>query len=142
MSTFSSRSSLLSTGSRVSTKNKIQKVPPPKKVVIKDKIISSKFSDVEQFVPSYMKTKEKPEICSLMSMEYARIWEEEHKDYEKNVIKEKLPKKKTFKRPTFQPKRASTMIVGGGDEPSSVLKKVEAKKEKKVLKSKPKVIQK
>lgn len=79
---------------------------PAKKVVLKDQIASSKFKDVKQFVPSYIKTEPRPTIQSLMSMEYAKIWQEEHKSYEKNVIEEKLIKKKPLKRPTFQLKNS------------------------------------
>lgn len=79
---------------------------PAKKAVLKDQIVSSKFKDVKQFVPSYVKTEPRPTIQSLMSMEYAKIWQEEHKLYEKNVIEEKLIKKKPLKRPTFQLKNS------------------------------------
>jgi len=91
---------------------------PVKKAVVKDKIVSSKFADTKQFVPSYMKTELKPEICSLLSMEYSRMWQEEHKTYDKNVIEAKLMKmkKKPLKRPTFQSKNwSATAGAGGGD---------------------------
>jgi len=93
---------------------------PAKKAVIKDKIVSSKFADTKQFVPSYMKTELKPEICSLLTMEYSRIWQEEHKAYDKNVIEGKLMKmkKKPLKRPTFQLKNWSA-TAGAGDVLSS-----------------------
>lgn len=143
MSSIASRTSLVSSSSSLSNKNKKPSVPA-KKAVIKDQIVSSKFVDVKQFVPSYMKTERKPEIESLMSMEYAKIWEEEHKVYEKNVIGQKLIKKKTLKRPTFQPKcstsTAAAETLGGGDMPSATRRKPEAKDLPNNKNSKPKAI--
>lgn len=121
MSNAPSYTSLKSLNS--STKSNKNKKPfvPSKKAVLKDQIVSSKFVDVKQFVPSYMKTEPKPDIYSLMTMTYGKIWHEEHKSYEKSVIAEKLIKKKPLKRPTFPSKNLPPKvkevvdIVGGGD---------------------------
>lgn len=90
-----------------------------KKAYIKDQIVSSKFGDVKQFVPSYM-TESKPDIFSLMTMTYGKIWHEEHKLYERSVIEQKLLKKKPLKRPTFPSKSLPKLkelvdVPGGGD---------------------------
>lgn len=79
-------------------KNKKQFIPS-KKTVLKDQIVSSRFVNVKQFIPSYMKTELQPEINSLITMEYAKIWQDEHKLYERNVIEEMLVEKKRFKPP-------------------------------------------
>lgn len=103
------------------TSNKSKKQPfiPSKKAVLKDQIVSSKFVDVKQFVPSYMKTEPKPDIYSLLTMSYGKMWHEEHKSYEKTVIEQKLIKKKTLKRPTFPPKFPKVTelvdVAAGGD---------------------------
>lgn len=107
-SSSSSVSSLNSSGRHWSWKKNTNPLPvvpaaAAKAVVIKGEIISSRFADVETFVPSYMKTERRPDMSSLISMEYFRIWQREHETYEKNVIEKKLtkPKKrKPLKRPT------------------------------------------
>lgn len=112
---MSSVSSYTSLKSNYSLKKNKKPFVPTTKAIIKDKIVSSTFNDVKPFVPSFMKTELKPEINSLITMEYSRIWQEEHKMYQKNVIEEKLNmlKKKPFKRPTFQSKNCSTMADAG-----------------------------
>lgn len=104
-------SASLSSNSSGSSKKSGKPFVPTKKVVLKDQIVSSKFKDVKQFVPSYVKTEPRPTIQSLMSMEYAKIWQDEHNLYEKNVIEGKLLKKKPLKRPTFQPKNAIMLVT-------------------------------
>lgn len=84
-------------------KNKISKplCEPSKKVLTKDHIVSSNFAKVKQFTPSYATTK--PEINSLLTMEYAKMWENEYKLYAKNVIEEtKKVKKKVFGPPSLR----------------------------------------
>ena len=124
MSTTPSYTSLKSLNSNCSS-NKYKKpsVRGSKKAVLKDQIVSSKFFDVKQFVPSYIKTEPKPDMYSLMTMTYGKIWHEEHKSYVKSVIEQKLIKKKPLKRPTFPskcpPKMTELVDVaaggGGGD---------------------------
>jgi len=115
-----------------------------KKTPSKNQIVSSKFGDVKQFVPSYM-TEPKPDIYSLMTMSYGKIWHEEHKLYDKSVIEQKLSKKKPLKRPTFPSKslpKATELVdaAAGGDVlPTSVRTKYKADvKNPKHLNSKPK----
>jgi len=129
-----------------SSSNKNQKLfEPTKKAVLKDQIVSSKFVDVKQFVPSYMKTEPKADIYSLITMTYGKIWHEEHKSYEKSVIEKQLIRKKTLKRPTFPskcPPKGTELVdvVGGGDIlPKTATTKYQADaKNPKHLNSKPK----
>jgi hypothetical protein len=79
-----------------SNKN-IPPVVPRKKVIIRGQIISSKFVDIKQLIPSYIQTKSKPEINLLVSMEYAKIWQDKHDLYEKSVIEQLFIKKKKIK---------------------------------------------
>lgn len=121
MSSTPSYTSLKSLNSSCSSNKNKKPFVPTKKAVIKDQIVSSKFADVKQFVPSYTKTEPKPNINSIMSMAYEKIWHEEHKAYEKNVIEQKLIKKKPLKRPRFPPKCPPEVteklvdVAGGGD---------------------------
>lgn len=94
--------SATSTASLPWRNNKKPRATLAEKTIVKNQIVSSKFGDVKQFVPSYDQTNAKPEINALMSMEYAKIWQEEHKTYQKNVIGKILIKKPALKRPTFQ----------------------------------------
>jgi len=124
MSSAPSYTSLKSLNSSCSS-NKNKNPLASKKTASKDQIVSSKFGDVKQFVPSYM-TEPKPDIYSLMTMTYGKIWHEEHKMYEKSVIEQKLLKKKPLKRPTFPSKSLPKLtevvdVAGGGDVlPTSV----------------------
>lgn len=118
MSAAPSHTSLKSLNSSCSS-NKNRNPLASKKAALKDQIVSSKFGDVKQFVPSYM-TESKPDIYSLMTMAYGKIWHEEHKLYEKSVIEQKLSKKKPLKRPTFPSKSLPKLkelvdVEGGGD---------------------------
>lgn len=144
MSSAPSYTSLKSLNSSCSS-NKNKNSLASKKTASKDQIVSSKFGDVKQFVPSYM-TEPKPDIYSLMTMTYGKIWHEEHKMYEKSVIEQKLSKKKPLKRPTFPTKSLPKLtevvdVAGGGDVlPTSVrTKKFQADvKNPKHLNQKPK----
>lgn len=100
---------------RYSSKNDKKSFGPATKAIVKDHIVSSKFGDLQHFVPSYVITEPKPEISSLMSMEYAKIWEKEHKVYQKNVIEKRLIKKPTLKRPTFQSPKYSVLQANALD---------------------------
>lgn len=132
MSTFPSCTSL---NSRHLTNINKKTFVPSKKVILKDKIVSSKFMDVQKFVPSYMQTNCKPNIKSLIKMDYVKIWQKEHEMYENNVIKQKLLiKKKPFKRPTFQSKNSAIRDVSLLTDGKNV---VDIKNKPKMLNSKP-----
>jgi len=146
MSAAPSYTSLKSLNSGSSSNKNKKPFVPSKKAVLKDQIVSSKFVDVKQFVPSYMKTEPKPDIYSLMTMTYGKIWHEEHESYEKSVIEQKLTKKKPLKRPTFPskcPPKVTELVdvAGGGDVFVPTLDKTKYQaeaKNPKHLKSKPK----
>lgn len=134
MSGNSSKISLKSSCSSI--KNKAH-VVPRKKIIIRDQIVSSKFVDTEQFIPSYIQTKSKPEIYKLLSMEYAKVWQDEHNLYEKSVIDQKFVKDKRWKLPTFQTKSS---LTGTSDGSVSPTKQPEIIKKKNIKNPKPKSV--
>lgn len=135
MSVFKSGTSLNSR--HLTNKNKIS-FGSSKKVTLKDKIVSSKFMDVQKFVPSYIQTNSKPNINSLIKMDYMKMWQEEHELYKNNVIKQKLllTKKKPFKRPTFQSKNSAVRDISLQSTDGKI-NKVDAKNGLKILNAKP-----
>jgi len=52
----------------------------------RDNLVSSDYTDVQSFIPSYDTRCEKPNVFYLMSMEYQRIWEQEKNEYFKSTI--------------------------------------------------------
>lgn len=52
----------------------------------RDNLVSSDYTDVKPFIPSYDTRCEKPNVFYLMSMEYQRIWEQEKNEYFKSTI--------------------------------------------------------
>ncbi|KAL4100648.1 hypothetical protein QTP88_020683 [Uroleucon formosanum] len=52
----------------------------------RDNLVSSDYTDVQSFIPTYDTQCEKPNMFYLMSMEYQRIWEQEKNEYFKSTI--------------------------------------------------------
>lgn len=125
MSTVSSKIGLKPS---CSSSKKNLPVVPRKKIILKDQIVSSRFVDTKQFIPSYIQTNSKPDINLLMKMEYAKIWQNEHDLYEKSVIDQKFVKEKTLKLPTFKSKCS---LSGTDDGLKSETKQTERNKKKK-----------
>lgn len=62
-------------------KIKFERAVPLKR---RDNLMSSDYTDVPPFKPSYQKTCEKPNMFYLMSMEYQQIWTKEKDEYLKS----------------------------------------------------------
>jgi|UniRef100_A0A2S2R4T8 hypothetical protein len=70
----------------------------------RDNLISSDYTDVPVFMPSYQKNCEKTNMFYLMSMEYQQIWTKEKDEYLKSRAfnAKKVKKVKKIRVPTVQ----------------------------------------
>jgi hypothetical protein len=68
----------------------------------RDNLVASDYTYVPKFVPSYQIKQEKPNMLSLISMDYQQIWTKEKNDYLKSQTASNSEKKEKNSKPKIK----------------------------------------